>query len=115
MPAIGNLSKNVVIDLVKDATPEQIATLFTAKNGKPCTLASRARTIEILGLTGAKKKAVEEYVPPAKPKKRKTVVKRGTASALDYSKLSSDKLFADIKATNAKLTALKKELNNRLK
>ena len=70
----GNLSKAVVLELVKDATPEQINALFTSpKTNKPTSLASRARTVELLALTGAKKKAVEEYAYPTKRKPRKTV------------------------------------------
>lgn len=53
----GNLTKAVVMELVKDATPEQISTLFTSpKTNQVVGLASRARTVEVLALTGAKKK-----------------------------------------------------------
>ena len=114
MAAKGNLSKAVVTELVKDATPEQIATLFTGKNGKPCTLVSRARTVEVLGLTTTKKKAVEEYTYPVKRKPRKTVSKVATTSK-DYSSISNDKLISTIKELTVQLQALKDELNNRLK
>jgi hypothetical protein len=111
----GNLSKTVVLELVKDATPEQINALFTGKDNKPCTLVSRARTVELLALTGTKKKAVEEYTYPAKPKTRKASIKRGTVSKADYTGLSNDKLINSIKDMSVQLQALKDELNNRLK
>ena len=115
----GNLSKAVVLELVKDATPEQIATLFTGKNNKPCTFASRKRTVEVLSLTGAKKKAVEEYTYPAKRKPRKAVIKRGTDSntvnKADYKDLSNDKLISSIKEFKNKLIAMEEQLSERLK
>ena len=115
----GNLSKAVVLELVKDATPEQVATLFTGKDNKPCTLVSRKRTVELLALTGAKKKAVEEYVYPRKPKPRKAVVKRGTDSNTvskdDYKNLSNDKLISSIKEYKSKLKAMEEQLAERLK
>lgn len=111
MVAKGNLNKTVVVEIVKDVNTEQLETLFTSKKtGKACGLASRARTVEVLGLTGAKKKAIEEYTYPSKPKKRKAVVNN-----LDYSKLKNDNLLEEIKLTNTKLNALKKELSNRTK
>ena len=115
----GNLSKAVVLELVKDATPEQVATLFTGKDNKPCTLVSRKRAVEVLSLTGAKKKAVEEYTYPAKRKSRKIVVKRGTDSTTvskdDYKDLSNDKLISSIKEFKNKLKAMEDQLADRLK
>ena len=115
----GNLSKAVVLELVKDATPEQVATLFTGKDNKPCTLVSRKRAVEVLSLTGAKKKAVEEYTYPAKRKSRKVVVKRGTDSTTvskeDYKDLSNDKLISSIKEFKNKLKAMEDQLADRLK
>ena len=115
----GNLSKAVVLELVKDATPEQVATLFTGKDNKPCTLVSRKRTVELLALTGAKKKAVEEYTYPAKRKSRKVVVKRGTDSTTvskdDYKDFSNDKLVNSIKEFKNKLKAMEDQLADRLK
>ena len=115
----GNLSKAVVLELVKDATPEQVATLFIGKDNKPCTLVSRKRAVEVLSLTGAKKKAVEEYTYPAKRKSRKVVVKRGTDSTTvskeDYKDLSNDKLISSIKEFKNKLKAMEDQLADRLK
>lgn len=116
MAAKGNLNKYVVAELVKDVTPEQLETLFTSqKTGKACGLVSRARTVELLQLTGATKKAVEEYTYPTKPKPRKETVKRGTVAKVDYKNLSNDKLIYSIKDLSNQLQALKDELANRLK
>ena len=116
----GNLTKAVVMELVKDATPEQIEALFTSpKTNKVVGLASRSRTVELLGLTGAKKKAVEEYTYPAKRKSRKVVVKPGTDSTTvskeDYKDLSNDKLISSIKEFKNKLKAMEDQLADRLK
>jgi len=116
----GNLSKAVVLELVKDATPEQINALFTSpKTNKPTSLASRARTVELLALTGAKKKAVEEYAYPTKRKSRKAVVKVGTSSTTvskdDYKEFSNDKLVNSIKEYKNKLKAMEEQLADRLK
>ena len=116
----GNLSKAVVLELVKDATPEQIDALFTSpKTNQIVGLASRARTVELLALTGAKKKAVEEYTYPAKRKSRKVVVKRGTDSTTvskdDYKDFSNDKLVNSIKEFKNKLKAMEDQLADRLK
>ena len=82
-------------------------------------MASRSRTVELLGLTGAKKKAVEEYTYPAKRKSRKVVVKRGTDSTTvskeDYKDLSNDKLISSIKEFKNKLKAMEDQLADRLK
>lgn len=115
----GNLSKSVVQELVSSASPEQIEALFTGKDNKPCTLVSRARTVEVLGLTGAKKKAVEEYTYP-KRKSRKASVKKGTVSKATitkeaYKDLSNDKLITSIKELSKQLQAMKDQLNDRLK
>ena len=117
---MGNLTKAVVLELVKDATPEQIDALFTSpKTTQIVGLASRARTVELLGLTGAKRKAVEEYTYPAKRKPRKVVVKRGTESKSmskdDYKNLSNDKLISSIKDLTNQLQAMKDQLADRLK
>jgi len=117
---MGNLTKAVVLELVKDATPEQIDALFTSpKTNQIVGLASRARTVELLGLTGAKRKAVEEYTYPAKRKPRKVVVKRGTESKSmskdDYKNLSNDKLISSIKDLTNQLQAMKDQLADRLK
>ena len=116
----GNLSKAVVLELVKDATPEQINALFTSpKTNKPTSLASRARTVELLALTGAKKKAVEEYTYPAKRKPRKAILKRGTDSNTvnrdNYEDLSNDKLISSIKEYKSKHKAMEEQLAERLK
>ena len=116
----GNLSKAVVLELVKDATPEQINALFTSpKTNKVVGLASRSRTVELLGLTGAKKKAVEEYTYPAKRKPRKAILKRGTDSNTvnkdNYKDLSNDKLISSIKEYKSKLKAMEEQLAERLK
>lgn len=116
----GNLTKAVVMELVKDATPEQIEALFTSpKTNKVVGLASRSRTVELLGLTGAKKKAVEEYTYPAKRKPRKAIFKRGTNSNTvnkdDYKDLSNDKLISSIKEYKSKLKAMEEQLAERLK
>ena len=116
----GNLSKAVVLELVKDATPEQINALFASpKTNKPTSLASRARTVELLALTGAKKKAVEEYAYPTKRKPRKTVVKAGTSSTTvskdDYKEFTNDKLINSIKEYKNKLKAMEDQLADRLK
>ena len=116
----GNLTKAVVLELVKDATPEQINALFTSpKTNKPTSLASRARTVELLALTGVKKKAVEEYVYPTKRKPRKTVVKAGTSSTTvskdDYKEFTNDKLINSIKEYKNKLKAMEDQLADRLK
>ena len=116
----GNLTKAVVMELVKDATPEQIEALFTSpKTNKPTSLASRARTVELLALTGAKKKAVEEYAYPTKRKPRKTVVKAGTSSTTvskdDYKEFTNDKLINSIKEYKNKLKAMEDQLADRLK
>lgn len=116
----GNLSKSVVLELVKDATPEQINTLFTSpKTNKPTSLASRSRTVEVLALTGNKKKVIEEYVYPSKPKPRKSVVKKGTdsnkVSKDDYKDMSNDKLINSIKEYKSKLKAMEDQLADRLK
>ena len=115
----GNLSKAVVLELVKDATPEQVATLFIGKDNKPCTLVSRKRAVEVLSLTGAKKKAVEEYTYPAKRKPRKAILKRGTDSNTvnkdNYKDLSNDKLISSIKEYKSKLKAMEEQLAERLK
>lgn len=116
MTAKGNLTKAVVTELVKDADQTAIEALFTSpKTNKPCALVSRARVVEALQLTGTKKKAVEEYTYPAKPKARKATIKRGTVSKADYTGLSNDKLINSIKDVSVQLQALKDELNNRLK
>jgi len=116
----GNLSKAVVLELVKDATPEQINALFTSpKTNKPTSLASRSRTVQLLALTGAKKKAVEEYIYPTKRKPRKAVVKVGTSSTTvskdDYKEYSNDKLVNSIKEYKNKLKAMEEQLADRLK
>ena len=116
----GNLTKAVVMELVKDATPEQIEALFTSpKTNKVVGLASRSRTVELLGLTGAKKKAVEEYTYPAKRKPRKAILKRGTDSNTvnkdNYKDLSNDKLISSIKEYKSKLKAMEEQLAERLK
>ena len=93
----GNLSKAVVLELVKDATPEQINALFTSpKTNKPTSLASRARTVELLALTGAKKKAVEDFVYP--PKAEKPV-----------DEMTANQLTNAIKALNDKISKLQAE------
>ena len=92
----GNLSKAVVLELVKDATPEQVATLFTGKDNKPCTLVSRKRAVEVLSLTGAKKKAVEDFVYP--PKAEKPV-----------DEMTANQLTNAIKALNDKISKLQAE------
>ena len=116
----GNLTKAVVMELVKDATPEQISTLFTSpKTNQVVGLASRARTVEVLALTGAKKKAVEEYTYPAKRKPRKAILKRGTDSNTvnkdNYKDLSNDKLISSIKEYKSKLKAMEEQLAEGLK
>lgn len=114
----GNLSKAVVQQLVETATPEQIATLFTGKGNKPCTLVSRARAVEVLALTGAKKKAIEEYTYPVKRKSRKAVVKVASSTAVskdDYKDFSNDKLINSIKEYKNKLKAMEEQLADRLK
>lgn len=117
----GNLTKAVVTELVKDATPEQISNLFISpKTKQVCGLVSRSRTIEILGLTGAKKKAVEDFTYPAKRKPRKVVVKRGTESQSTitkdtYKDFSNDKLVTSIQELSKQLQAMKDQLNDRLK
>jgi hypothetical protein len=116
----GNLTKAVVLELVKDATPEKIEALFTSpKTNQVVPFASRSRTVEVLELTGAKKKAVEEYVYPTKRKSRKVVVKRGTDSKTvskdDYKDLSNDKLISSIKEFKSKLKAMEEQLADRLK
>ena len=56
MASKGNLTKAVVTELVKDATPEQIDAIFiSSKTNQICGLVSRTRVIEQLHLTGAKK------------------------------------------------------------
>ena len=116
MASKGNLTKAVVTELVKDATPEQIDAIFiSSKTNQICGLVSRTRVIEQLQLTGAKKKAVEEYTYPTKPKPRKVVVKRTATSKGNYSSLSNDKLINSIKELTVQLQALKDELNNRIK
>lgn len=116
----GNLTKAVVMQLVKDATPEQIQALFTSpKNNQVVGLASRSRTIEVFGLTGLAKKAVEEYTYPAKPKPRKVVVKRNAIenpiTKNDYKDFSNDKLIGSIKEFKIKLKAMEDQLADRLK
>ena len=116
----GNLTKAVVMELVKDATPEQIEALFTSpKTNKVVGLASRSRNVELLGLTGAKKKAVEDYTYPAKRKPRKAILKRGTDSNTvnkdNYKDLSNDKLISSIKEYKSKLKAMEEQLAERLK
>lgn len=112
----GNLNKAVVMELVKDATPDQLNALFTSqKTGKACGLASRARTVELLQLTGARKKSVEEYTYPTKRKPRKATVSRGTVSKADYKDLSNDKLITSIKDLSNQLQAMKDQLADRLK
>ena len=116
----GNLSKAVVLELVKDATPEQITALFISpKTNQICGLVSRARVVEVLGLTGDEKKAVEEYTYPAKRKPRKAILKRGTDSNTvnkdNYKDLSNDKLISSIKEYKSKLKAMEEQLAERLK
>lgn len=116
----GNLSKAVVQQLVTTATPEQIDALFTGKGNKPCTLVSRARAVEVLALTGAKKKAIEEYAYPVKRKPRKASVKKGTVAIAKinkdtYKDLSNDKLVTSIQELTKQVQAMKDQLNDRLK
>lgn len=116
MSSKGNLSKSVVTELVKSATPEQITALFVSpKTKQVCGLVSRARVVEVLGLTGDEKNAVEEYTYPIKRKPRVAIVKRTTATKEDFAKLSNDNLINTIKDLNRQLDALKAELANRLK
>jgi hypothetical protein len=116
----GNLTKAVVMELVKNATPEQITALFTSpKTNKVVGLVSRARTIEVLGLTGDNKKAVEEYTYPIKRKPRTAIVKRGTDAKTvtkdAYKDYSNDKLISSIKEFKNKLKAMEDQLADRLK
>ncbi len=120
MSSKGNLSKSVVTELVKSATPEQITALFISpKTNQICGLVSRARVVEVLGLTGDEKKAVEEYTYPAKRKSRKVVVKRNAVDKPvtkdDYKDFSNDKLISSIKEFKIKLKAMEDQLAERLK
>lgn len=116
----GNLTKAVVMQLVPDVDTEKLQALFTSpKNNQVVGFASRARTIEVLGLSGLTQKAVEEYTYPPKRKPRKVVVKRNAVEKPvtkdDYKDFSNDKLISSIKEFKIKLKAMEDQLAERLK
>ena len=114
-----SITKVTLNELVKDLNQDTVNSLFIAESGKPAPMQSKTKLIKALGLTGAKKKAVEEYTYPAKRKPRKAIVKRGTDSNTvskdDYKDLSNDKLISSIKEYKAKLKAMEEQLSERLK
>ena len=113
------ITKDTLNQLVSGLDQDKVNALYTSESGKPAPMQSKVKLIQALDLTGAKKKAVEEYVYPRKPKPRKAVVKRGTDSNTvskdDYKDLSNDKLISSIKEYKAKLKAMEEQLAERLK
>ena len=63
------ITKGTLNNLVKDLNQTTVNSLFTASNGKPAPMQSKAKLIEKLDLTGDKKKAVEDFTYPPKEKK----------------------------------------------
>ena len=114
-----SITKVTLNELVKDLNQDTVNSLFIAESGKPAPMQSKTKLIKALGLTGAKKKAVEEYTYPAKRKPRKAILKRGTDSNTvnkdNYKDLSNDKLISSIKEYKSKLKAMEEQLAERLK
>ena len=113
------ITKDTLNQLVSGLDQYKVNALYTAESGKPAPMQSKTKLITELGLTGAKKKAVEEYTYPAKRKPRKAILKRGTDSNTvnkdNYKDLSNDKLISSIKEYKSKLKAMEEQLAERLK
>ena len=114
-----SITKATLNELVTGLNQDTVNSLFVADSGKPAPMQSKTKLIQALGLTGAKKKAVEEYAYPTKRKPRKTVVKAGTSSTTvskdDYKEFTNDKLINSIKEYKNKLKAMEDQLADRLK
>lgn len=103
------ITKDTLNQLVSGLDQDKVNALYTAESGKPAPMQSKTKLIAELGLTGSKKKAVEDFVYPPKDKKA-------------VSDMTANQLTNTIKALNdqiSKLQAEKKEymnaLNNKLK
>lgn len=103
------ITKDTLNELVSGLDQDKVNALYTAESGKPAPMQSKTKLIAELGLTGSKKKAVEDFVYPPKDKKA-------------VSDMTANQLTNTIKALNdqiSKLQAEKKEymnaLNNKLK
>ena len=103
------ITKDTLNQLVSGLDQDKVNALYTAESGKPAPMQSKTKLITELGLTGSKKKAVEDFVYPPKDKKA-------------VSDMTANQLTNTIKALNdqiSKLQAEKKEymnaLNNKLK
>lgn len=63
------ITKDTLNQLVSGLDQDKVNALYTAKSGKPAPMQSKTKLITELGLTGAKKKAVEDFVYPPKAEK----------------------------------------------
>lgn len=64
-----SITKATLNELVTGLKQDTVNSLFVADSGKPAPMQSKTKLIQALGLTGAKKKAVEDFVYPPKEKK----------------------------------------------
>ena len=91
-----SITKDTLNQLVSGLDQDKVNALYTAKSGKPAPMQSKTKLITELGLTGAKKKAVEDFVYP--PKAEKPV-----------DEMTANQLTNAIKALNDKITKLQAE------
>lgn len=98
------ITKDTLNQLVSGLDQDKVNALYTSESGKPAPMQSKTKLITELGLTGSKKKAVEDFVYPPKDKKA-------------VSDMTANQLTNAIKALNdqiSKLQAEKKEYMNAL-
>ena len=98
------ITKDTLNQLVSGLDQDKVNALYTAESGKPAPMQSKTKLITELGLTGSKKKAVEDFVYPPKDKKA-------------VSDMTANQLTNAIKALNdqiSKLQTEKKEYMNAL-
>lgn len=102
------ITKNTLNDLVKDLDPTQVESLFKSATGSPAPMQSKVKLINELGLTGANKKKVEDFVYPSKDK--------GIKDLSDTVLLNTiKKLNKSIKELQDKKSEYQNELDKRMK
>lgn len=103
------ITKDTLNQLVSGLDQDKVNSLYTAESGKPAPMQSKTKLIQALGLTGTKKKAVEDFVYPPKAK---TALNDLTANQLTNA-------IKDLNNQIVKLQKQKKEymdaLNSKLK
>lgn len=91
-----SITKSTLNELVTGLNQDTVNSLFVSNSGKPAPMQPKAKLIQELGLTGAKKKAVEDFVYP--PKAEKPV-----------DEMTANQLTNAIKALNDKISKLQAE------